>query len=257
MQYINSTNEFPTYFNRWCPNCDDDTSNKRDLFEVVAKQPAETTDFTEISKRFVGFSDEQIFFSYVRCEKCSILYNSIYFSAEQLETLYKSMPDNGGGENLEHLSRTQRGYVRTLSLDKTTSGNWLDLGADIGLFAAELRAQAPNIVVNAIEPNIDVHAVLQESIGQSGIISTGWADMPEQRYLGISAIHVLDHLVDLKTELLRIANHLEVGGVFIAVVHNEKSFMRKILRKKWPPFCLQHPQLFSPLTLSKTLGCRI
>jgi hypothetical protein len=41
--------------------------------------------------------------------------------------------------------------------------------------------------------------------------------------------------------------------VIAIVVHNEKSLLSKILKNKWPPFCLQHPQLFNKRTLSSLL----
>ncbi len=37
------------------------------------------------------------------------------------------------------------------------------------------------------------------------------------------------------------------------VVHNEKSILRLLLKKKWPPFCLQHPQLFNPQSARRML----
>jgi hypothetical protein len=40
----------------------------------------------------------------------------------------------------------------------------------------------------------------------------------------------------------------------LIVVHNEGSLLRSALRNRWPAFCLQHPQLFSPATLEKFLG---
>ena len=37
------------------------------------------------------------------------------------------------------------------------------------------------------------------------------------------------------------------------MVHNEASLLRKIIKKKWPPFCLQHPQLYNPKSLQAML----
>jgi len=44
-----------------------------------------------------------------------------------------------------------------------------------------------------------------------------------------------------------------MGAKIAIVVHNEKSFLRKVLNKRWPPFCLQHPQLYNKKTLTNLL----
>jgi hypothetical protein len=58
------------------------------------------------------------------------------------------------------------------------------------------------------------------------------------------AVHVLDHLLDPYSDLLKINKSMKTGGKAFIVVHNQKSFLAKILGKKWPPYCLQHPQIF-------------
>jgi hypothetical protein len=37
------------------------------------------------------------------------------------------------------------------------------------------------------------------------------------------------------------------------VTHNEQSLLRKIVGWKWPAFCLQHPQIYSPESMSMLL----
>jgi hypothetical protein len=163
------------------------------------------------------------------------------------------MPDNTGGEALEHLVRTQSGYVKGLKSSANISSRWLDVGADIGLFAGALRDKMPDVVFDAIEPNESVHQELASRIGDSGKIYGSWPSADGPKYAGIAAIHVLDHLTDLHLELQEIHLRLQNGGQLLAVVHNEKSLLRYLMGKKWPPFCLQHPQIFSPKTLREVL----
>jgi len=39
----------------------------------------------------------------------------------------------------------------------------------------------------------------------------------------------------------------------LIVVHDEASLLRKIMKSHWPPFCLQHPQLFNRTSLKLML----
>jgi len=74
--------------------------------------------------------------------------------------------------------------------------------------------------------------------------SIGWA----------VAIQVLDHLLDPIATLRQIRSKLRPGGALIIVAHNEGSLLRHLMSGRWPPFCLQHPQLFNPASIRVTLG---
>jgi len=237
---------------RVCPVCATQSSNV-DSLEVKAKSPAEECQDQLLEERFIGFSNEQIFYSYARCQICQALFCPVYFSEEQLGLLYKSMPDNTAGEELSHLKRTQRGYTKLLPKSEGQSQRWLDVGADIGLLGEQIRFRNVKTSVDALEPNLDVHHELTERLGSECQIFTNWAAVEHTSYDGIAAVHVLDHLIDLGRDLDNVRDHLVTGGIFTAVVHNESSLLRKVLGRRWPPFCLQHPHLFSPVSLRLAL----
>ena len=60
------------------------------------------------------------------------------------------------------------------------------------------------------------------------------------------AVHVFDHIFDLQDLFVRLRSRLSKSGRIFFVVHNPHSTLAKILGKKWPPYCAQHPQLFTP-----------
>ena len=62
-------------------------------------------------------------------------------------------------------------------------------------------------------------------------------------------IHVLDHLPHPREDLITLRQQMADGGLMLVVVHDESSLLRRLLRQRWPPFRLQHPQLFSRQTL--------
>ena len=240
------------YQSRDCPGCG---YTARDVPIVVqSSRPAEVLTFEELTDYWRGFRKDNVFFSYGRCPRCSLLFCPEYFTPEQLNSLYSAMEDNTAGERIDHLARTQRGYVKQAARHVSVKGTWLDLGADIGLGAAALRAQPTINGVDAIEPNGDVHNQLRINVGTGSSVYRDWSDLGNQMYDGVMAIHVFDHLLDLSQELASISSHLITGASLAVVVHNEKSLLRRVLGTRWPPICLQHPQLFSPRTLEATLS---
>jgi hypothetical protein len=66
-------------------------------------------------------------------------------------------------------------------------------------------------------------------------------------------IHVLDHLLDPVAILRSIRTKLRPDGVLMIVTHNERSLLRSVMGVKFPPFCLQHPELYNPETITNLL----
>jgi hypothetical protein len=215
---------------------------------------AEDLTFDELKEYWRGFRSKNIFFTYARCTQCGLVYCPKYFSGEQLNDLYSSMEDNTAGEKLHVLNDTQRSYVEILADKTEVSDDWLELGGDIGLLTKHLFDLPGVKNVSVIEPNISVHSDLLKLIDGRGTTAANWSDLPPtERFNGVVGVHVLDHLLDLSGELERIKACLNNGGSAFFVTHDESSLLRKFLKSKWPPFCLQHPQLFSPKSIANVL----
>ena len=72
-----------------------------------------------------------------------------------------------------------------------------------------------------------------------------------QSYNLAACIHILDHCFNPQDILLQIQNRLVINGILLVVVHNPDSSLAKLLGKKWPPYCSQHPQLFTKKGMNK------
>jgi hypothetical protein len=109
--------------------------------------------------------------------------------------------------------------------------------------------------VYMVEPNAAVHKELSQNLGKSNHqeICTDVEKLTENKFDLVVGIHVLDHLLSPKSDLAAVSGISDTIQTASFVVHNEKSLLRKILREKWPPFCLQHPQLYNRKTLRKML----
>jgi hypothetical protein len=239
---------------RTCPACSSD--QREHIGRIVSPTATAQLDFDELSEYWRGFRRRQCFFDYERCSTCGLLYCPSYFTQEALDALYASMDDNTAGEVSEVLSRTQARYIDFLREHSSGAEAYLEIGPDIGLSS---RVALQNSTIRRavfVEPNRDVHPALRELA--SGISCTVTTDL-ELLTAASNAneavlVHVLDHLLEPVAYLENLVGHLAPGAIVLIVVHNEQSILRKLLRTKWPPFCLQHPQLYSPNSLETVLG---
>jgi len=241
------------WLKRTCPLCEQ--IDAKFIPEVSSKIPAEFLTFEGTKELFVGFRTTQIFFTFSRCVNCGLLYCPWYFSTKQLDELYADMPDNLLGEDKSIISRTHQGYVKKISKKIKRSKVYLEIGPDIGLVTRSAIGQLkPNKVI-LIEPNKSVHKELLSNSSSCSEVELidHVNDLNEQSPDLIVGVHVYDHLLNPLEELIKL-NSKSVSGAMIAlVVHNEKSLIRKFLDKKWPPFCLQHPQLYNKKTIKQML----
>ena len=240
------------WLNRSCPTCGSASSNSN--IEVSSVNPVEKRKFDSANKDFLGFRDNQSFFSYHRCNICQTLYCPDYFTDNQLNILYSSMPSNLLGQNEDGPARTQNQYSKFVA-KYCKSINYLEIGADIGLLARNLISSLSIKNVTLIEPNLLVHSELRNNTKntENATIETTVQRIKDKDFDLITMVHVLDHLVYPSRDLQLIHKISSNDANLMIVVHNEKSLLRKVLRSKWPPFCLQHPQLFNESTLNYLL----
>jgi hypothetical protein len=239
---------------RACPLCGSNEIPK--VAEVRATHPAESMSWEEVRDSFIGLRKDQVFFSYYRCSTCDLLYCPWYFSADQLSTLYSQMPDNLMGEDKSTASKTQSGYVRWITKRISTFQTYLELGPDVGLVTREIVKKPGLEHLSLVEPNLAIHEELREnakSVEKVEIVQY-LSQVTHSQYNLVIGIHVFDHLLDPLTDLIALASISKSDSHLGLVVHNEGSLLRKIVRRKWPPFCLQHPQLYSPKSLRAMLG---
>lgn len=241
------------WIKRNCPSCGLDNLPKNP--EVKSSSSAESLSFAEVSKFFIGIRKDQVFFSYYRCESCKLLYCPWYFSQSQLDELYAIMPDNSMGNEKKALLKTQNSYVKNLSKDIHKVKSYLEIGPDIGLVANRIIEKFNPDRSLLIEPNLNIHEELKKNTcnGSEVGIATSLTNIDLYQPDLTVGVHVYDHLLLPLNEIRDIFERSKNNSTIVIVIHNESSFLRKILNKKWPPFCLQHPQIYNKKTIRKLL----
>lgn len=242
----------PALHNRSCPLCGTDAARA----EVSSRPAADTLDMNALEPFWFGIEKERRFFTYHRCSSCDLLYNRTFFDDAQLGNLYGAMPPNMDVVATASIEATQHGYFEALK-GRELTGGYLEIGPDVGYVAREAATHGNFDHFWLFEPNQAVHPQLKAACGdRPSTISTSMHDLSivPDASVGVAVmVHVLDHILEPLAMLRSILRTLRPGGTLVIVTHNEGSLMTKILGRRWPAFCLQHPELYNPKTMQKLL----
>lgn len=243
-----------SYMNRNCPGCG---SSKRKS-EVASDQRAEHLSLDELRPFWSGLFKEKVFFTYDRCDECGLLYASTFFDQPQLTELYSAMAPNMDLVPTKAIEATQRGYFNDAMKGLRAEGAYLEIGPDVGYIVGH-AAQDPKLDHFWLyEPNRSVHDALGNAAGDRPhtILAemTDLSAVPDESVALAVMIHVLDHLIDPRSMLEQVRSKLKPGGRVAIVTHNEHSILRSLMRKRFPPFCLQHPELYNPKSITALLN---
>ncbi|EGD60716.1 Methyltransferase type 12 [Novosphingobium nitrogenifigens DSM 19370] len=240
----------PALRERTCPCC----GNRRMHPEVRASQPAEAMTLEALRPFWTGLRQGKPFFTYHRCLICRMLFCATYFDDAQLADLYSAMAPNMEAVAGDAIAATQRGYYAAARAYGVGTGDYLEIGPDVGHVVRSAVAEGSFGHLHLFEPNRAVHPQLALAAGKCP--ATIRADLHDlaavpDGSIGLAVmIHVLDHLIDPLATLATVHRKLRGGGTLLVVTHNEASLLRRIMGNRWPPFCLQHPHLFNPGTMA-------
>lgn len=242
------------FISRVCPVCGDKPPAQSAISSEVT---AESVGFEALVPYWNGFFKDKVFFSYVRCGNCGMLYAPVFFNDQQLVSLYGQMPPNMSDVPVATSRRTQRGYFIPLKKGSTLEGGYIEVGPDIGLFTENCVREGHFDEYWLFEPNRDVLPALSKIVDgrKSHIIHDmfGFSHVPDQAASVAVMIHVLDHLLDPVATLRELRQKLRPGARLLLVTHDESSLLRRLVGWRWPAFCLQHPQIYSPQSMRGVL----
>jgi len=243
------------YLHRLCPVCQKNTPS---TLEVCSEKKGEDMNYEELIPYWNGFFKEKIFFSYARCGDCQLLFAPIFYQPSQLEALYGQMPPNMDLVPMAALLNTQKGYFEVLKRFSKLENGYIEVGPDIGVFTVNCRQHGnfdsywlcePNkLVAEALSKTVDGRPfkIIEEMFGFDAI--------PNQSASVAVMIQVLDHLLDPVATLSELKGKLLPEAKLLLVTHNEQSLLRRIVNWRWPAFCLQHPQIYSPHSITNLLN---
>jgi hypothetical protein len=220
-------------------------------------QKAEDLNYDTLVPYWNGFFKDKIYFSYARCGGCGLLFAPIFYTPDQLTALYGQMPPNMDLVPKSALVRTQEGYFEELKNHSNLKNNYIEIGPDIGIFTENCSREGKFNHYWLCEPNKEVAHALAQSVGANPftIIEDmfGFSKIPDQSSGVAVMVQVLDHLLDPVATLSELRTKLLPEAKILIVTHNEQSLLRKIVQWRWPAFCLQHPQIYNPKSITKLM----
>ena len=155
------------------------------------------------------------------------------------------------------LVKTQRGYFKELKKKSALKNSYIEIGPDVGIFTVNCVAEGSFDKYWLCEPNRAVANALADVVRNHSFVIIedmfGFSPIPDQSAGAAVMIQVLDHLLDPIATLTELRKKLLPDGKLLLVTHNEKSLLRKVVGWRWPAFCLQHPQIYSPKSITKLL----
>lgn len=242
------------YLKRECPICRKKTEIAREVFSEVK---AEDLDYEKLVPYWNGFFKDKIFFSYFRCSVCDLLFTPVFYRSDQLEALYSQMPPNMDVVPMSALLQTQREYFKELKKKSTLKNGYIEIGPDVGIFTINCVAEGGFDKYWLCEPNRAVANALSDVVRNHAFVIIedmfGFSAIPNQSAGAAVMIQVLDHLLDPIKTLTELREKLLPDGKLLLVTHNERSLLRRVVGWRWPAFCLQHPQIYNPKSISKLL----
>lgn len=241
----------------YCPLCGGAADEAR--HEIAASEPrAEDLDPNLLGRFLSDYDSRRVFFTYLECPSCSGCFCPVYFSQPQLNALYASQPENMELAPLAARERTQASYLSILRRHADMVGTFLEIGADIGLFAEQCAQAGQFNRFVLYEPNETTHGAIMQRMGTREVsirtenFSSG--DVEPGSVSVAVLIHVLDHILEPDELLSRILESLRPGGTLFVVTHNRASMLARVLGRRWPPYTMQHPHLFTPETMNTLLS---
>ena len=244
----------PALRDRSCPCCGAQAGRA----EIICSGDAENMTVDQLRSYWHGLEKTKHFFAYRRCADCALLYNPVFFDDAQLADLYSDMPPNMDMLPFSAIAATQRGYFDAAARAGLSSGDYLEIGPDVGHLVTAAVDHGGFARFWLFEPNQAVHGPLRQATGERPVsILTDMTDLSPVPARSVSLavmIHVLDHLLDPLAMLRGIHAKLKPGGKLLIVTHDEASLLRRVLGRRWPPFCLQHPLLYSSRTIRALAG---
>ena len=240
---------------RVCPVCGASTADS--VRKIASNPPAESLEPSQLGPLLQGYASKRVFFTYNRCRQCELLYCPVFFTQEQLDSLYCHQPENIADAPVVSRARTQGAYFDILSQHSSLDGHYLEIGCDIGLFSEICARRGKLRKLWLYEPNLAVHTQLAEKLsGTDYVIRTDTFKRDHVDASSLSTavmIHVIDHLLEPRKLLENLRDSLAPNGILMMVTHDYESTLARLLGKRWPPYTLQHPQLFSPTSMRRML----
>lgn len=181
-------------------------------------------------------------FEIYECLKCGLLFteprpdaNSIgkYYQSEE----YYSHQENKSGfipKIYESVKRVNLRHKRKLATKGLKVGKMLEIGCGVGDFLHEMEQKGWNCT--GIEPSKEAKAIAKNRVKAHILNPDELASLEDESFDLITMWHVLEHVDNLKEEVMHLQRLLKKGGRLVLALPNYKSADAEFYREYWAAY---------------------
>lgn len=191
----------------------------------------------------------------VRCLDCDLAYVTCPPSVEELAASYHSA-DYDSAEEAEDAAKAYYRAIHPVLSKLRLSGSALEIGTGTGAFLEQLSAAGFHEVIG-IEPSTEAIAAAPPHRLpwiRAGIFEE--SDFDLERFDLICCFMTLEHVRDPGALVAAAYRLLRPGGAFVAVTHDRRAWLNKMLGRRSPIVDVEHMQLFSRASSERLLTSR-
>jgi SAM-dependent methyltransferase len=231
---------------RPCPICQN-VPAQPEIFLEERIDPGKLTEFSFSSRK----EPEHLCYQMVRCPVCDLVYVDRPPSQGALANAYHT----ADYDSSEEANDAALSYIRafTPALSRIQKGAALEIGTGTGIFLEELSRFGFRDVVG-VEPSTAAIAAApahRQAWIREGIFVGD--DFPAESFDLICCFMTLEHVRDPRDIAESAFRLLRPGGAFLAVTHDYRSIVNRLLGGRSPIIDIEHMQLFSRRSVSALL----
>lgn len=181
-------------------------------------------------------------FEIYECLKCGLLFTEPrpddknigkYYQSEE----YYSHQENKSGfipKIYESVKRVNLKHKRNLATKGLKVGKMLEIGCGVGDFLHEMEQKGWNCT--GIEPSKEAKAIAQTRVKANILNPDELATLEDESFDLITMWHVLEHVDNLKEEVMHLQRLLKKGGRLVLALPNFKSADAEFYREYWAAY---------------------
>ena len=192
----------------------------------------------------------------VRCSVCDLVYVARPPSQDDLAESYHAADYDSAEEAEDAANAYIRAIAPVLERLEGRCDAALEIGTGTGAFLERLKAAGFTTLVG-IEPSVAaINAAPAHRKGwiREGIFEPGM--YPPASFDLITCFMTLEHVQDPGALVAAAHRMLRPGGVFVAVTHDYRGWVNRLLGKRSPIIDIEHMQLFSARSSKQLLALR-
>lgn len=176
------------------------------------------------------------------CMKCGLLFTEPRPKPEEIGKYYESKEYYSHQENkkgfipkiYESVKKVNLRHKRKLATEGMKAGTLLEIGCGVGDFLHEMEQNGWNCT--GIEPSEEAKAIAKNRVKAKLLDPNEIATLEDESFDLITLWHVLEHVDNLKEEVMHLQRLLKKGGRLVLALPNFKSADAEFYKEYWAAY---------------------